>query len=257
MNYGFTYDLAGRPIKTTVSKDSNLTHQLEYGYDAVGNLTSYVEKDGVGTVLGQITKPSTGEMYSPTDRLLGFDLKLNGETVTQKFDYTGSGLLTNVTVTDESTQEFKLVNNDRGNLLSQINPNGSHNQFVYNDAHQVTESRTVDANNTPKWSSRYQYDDDGRLTSVTSDTPGSPSTTYVYNNTTEKLNRLTKATISEQGNDHTFDYSYDPAGNILSMSMPSGQANTFTYDADNKMASGQSPNRGKGRNRCDDCELHL
>jgi len=89
---------------------------------------------------------------------------------------------------------------------------------------------------TPIWSSKYTFDTDGRISSVSGTRPWSLgvslSESYTYNNVTEKLNRLTQAVIDGT----TFNYQYDPAGNIKSMSVPGG-TNTFNYDADNRITN--------------------
>ena len=135
-------------------------------------------------------------------------------------------------------------NYDEGNnLISKVNPNHTQDNFSYNDAGQIIGMQTVDNNSNVKWSNQYSYDQDGRVTSVTGTDPGmnNESANYTYNNGTEKLNRLTQAAITDGTYSGTFGYSYDPAGNLLSMDVANGTSTpnhqTFTYDADNRITA--------------------
>jgi YD repeat-containing protein len=236
-SYGFSYDLSDRRKTATVPNGNTPVKKFGYDYDAVGNQTSYTEKDSNDNTLSQIAKPATGDMYSKTDQLLGFDLTYGtSAVVTHKYSYTMSGLLTDLTAGSKS---WKFLSNDGKNLLSQLNPNTTTDNFTYNNANQITDSRTLDVGNNVKWSSQYEYDNDGRLIGITGNGAGSPSAEYVYNDTGigEKLNRLTKATITTGDGQYILGYKYDPVGNLLSMSMPSGQKNTFTYNDDNQIAT--------------------
>ncbi|KLU62586.1 tRNA3(Ser)-specific nuclease WapA precursor [Peptococcaceae bacterium CEB3] len=129
----------------------------------------------------------------------------------------------------------------RDNLISRVNPDSTEDIYTYNDANQITGVQTVKVDNSngtsliPKWSSEYSFDADGRINGVTGTRPSgsSLSESYTYNNGTEQLNRLTQAVIDGT----TFNYQYDPAGNLTSMTVPVFGTKTFTYDADNRITN--------------------
>jgi YD repeat-containing protein len=109
-------------------------------------------------------------------------------------------------------------------------------------------STLVDGNHTywisPQFSSQYAYDDDGRVTVITGQGAGSPGAAYTYNNTSEQINRLTKAQISYSASndnfDYTFNYAYDARGNLQAMDILNGsivQQQTFTYNDDNQITT--------------------
>ncbi|MBC2724335.1 RHS repeat protein [Desulfosporosinus sp.] len=176
-------------------------------------------------------------MYSKTDQLIGFNIKYKTSTaIPYAFFYSSNKLVEKVSAAGKDT----LFKYDEGSKLKiQTNANGVQDRFDYNEGNQLTETSTVNSCGTKMWSSKYVYDDDGRLKTITGNGPGSPSADYVYNDVagTENLNRLTKATINDGSGDKTFNYSYDPAGNIQSMNVPSGQTNTFVYDRNNKISA--------------------
>ncbi len=236
--YNMGYDLEGHLTSSSLTNGPSSS----YGYDAVGNMTSYVEKDASGTTVTTVGAPTGGSMYSSLDQLLGFDLTYGSNSpITYNFGYTKSGLVSSVKIDPGTNQQQVTFNYDEGNnLVSKVNPNNTQDNFTYNDANQIVGTQTA-TNNTVAWSSQYTYDSDGRLTSVIGTDPGANnySANYTYNNTTEKLNRLTQASITDGSYSGTFNYSYDPAGNLLSMDVANATSTpthqTFTYDADNRI----------------------
>lgn len=237
--YGFSYDLEGRRKQATASKTltGQTLYTFDYDYDKVGNLISSIEKGTDGAFVGSIKEPSPGGMYSKTDQLLGFNLKyLSNPDVLYAFVYSPNKLVEKVSAAGKDT----LFKYDEGSKLKlQTNPNGVEDRFDYNEGNQLIVTSTFKPGNdyNTRISSTYKYDDDGRLIEIKGQGPGSPTAKYVYNAGTEKLNRLTQAEITDAGTQYTLDYSYDPAGNLKSMELPSGQTNTFAYDGDNKISS--------------------
>ena len=220
--YEFGYDLEGKRTSSIV-KDAGgqKTNEFSYGYDEVGNLISYKEKDGAGNVIGEIAAPSSPagtKMYSDINQINGFDLKFGTVTATYNFSYTKGGLIKEVS---SGGKTFTFQYDESNNLLSRTYANSTQDVYTYNEANQVVKTQTLDSASQPKWASQYMYDADGRTTQITGTGPGSPSAAYVYNDAAvvEKLNRLTKATINDGSGDQTFNYLYDPAGNMTSMTL--------------------------------------
>ncbi|KPU44235.1 tRNA(Glu)-specific nuclease WapA precursor [Oxobacter pfennigii] len=231
--YNYEYDLEGR-LTTSVTPGSSNTN---YQFDEVGNLTGQVQKDGNNNILTTISAPDT-DMYSEQDQLLGFKMTHKSYTsypIEYNFSYTRSGLVNSVT---GDGKNFGFNFDEGNNLVARQNSNNTKDKFTYNESNKVSGIQTVDNNNNVKWSSRFEYNSDGRITGITGNGPGNPSSSYTYNNGTEKLNRLTNAVIND-GSAHTFNYYYDAAGNITSMSVANGNGTistvTFNYDGDNRI----------------------
>jgi len=171
--YGYSYDLEGRRTQATVANGPTITHKFDYGYDAVGNLISYIEKGGSDNILGKITKPAAGEMYSKTDQLIGFDLTLGTTaTIPYAFFYSSNKLVEKVSSAGKDT----LFKYDEGSKLKiQTNANGVQDRLDYNEGNQLTGTSSVNSSGTKTLSSQYAYDSDGRLVKITGIGPGSPS----------------------------------------------------------------------------------
>ncbi|MCG1024491.1 RHS repeat-associated core domain-containing protein, partial [Dehalobacter sp.] len=250
--YSFDYNLEGQVTKEELFNSSDTKiGEFSYTYDGMGRLATLTEKDGSGTEVSKISQPTGQSMYSQTDQLNGFDLTVKQQTsnpITYLFTYLSNNLVKTITA---AGKQFNLYFNEGGLFQSRVNPNNTGDEYKYNDAGQVIESKTnnitksTNGNNTTtgvsaKWSSLYTYDSDGRITAITGQGAGSPSATYTYNNGTEELNRLTQAQITSGSNNYTFDYSYDSRGNILDMDLLIGgsvQNQTFTYNDDNQITT--------------------
>ena len=233
-SYKFTYDLEGRPTNVKVYSGANMTNEIKSTYDAIGNLIGYSDGNR-GTVSNPVG-------LDQLNRITGFNLVYNGGTTSvisapYAFTYTGNGLPSTVSVDGKN---FAMIYDDGDKLINRNTPDKTQDIYSYNDANQVTRVQTVkvDPNGTtliPQWSSQYTFDTDGRISTVNGTRPSGAnlSESYTYNSGTEKLNRLTKAVIDGT----TFNYQYDPAGNITSMSLPYFGTKTFTYDADNRITN--------------------
>ncbi len=92
--YSYTYDLEGRRKTVKAYSNTTLLNEFTYGYDAIGNLTGNVEKDGNNTVLTQLASPPT---YSLKDELTGFTLTAGSNSISYIYDYTKNGLLNQMT----------------------------------------------------------------------------------------------------------------------------------------------------------------
>ncbi|MHB1406339.1 MAG: RHS repeat domain-containing protein [Desulfitobacteriaceae bacterium] len=162
--YEFSYDLEGQRTSSIV-KDSagQKTNEFSYGYDEVGNLISYKEKDGAGNLIGEITPPTGSTMYSHINQLQGFDLKYGTYSVTYNFSYTKNGLIKEVS---SGGKVFNFEYDESNNLLSRTYANSTQDVYTYNEANQVVQTQTLDNLNQPKWSSKYSYDPYGNIISV-------------------------------------------------------------------------------------------
>lgn len=210
----------------------------------MGNLQTFTEKDSASPTAALAANVTS---ISDNNEILSYTLTPKvGTPFTYNFSYLKNGLLKSLGV---DGQNYAFSYDEAGRLSSRLNHNKIEEQFVYNEAGQAVESKAdlittnttgsdTETSMTRKWSTQYSYDDDGRIKVITGLMPSGYEATYTYNNATEKLNRLTKAEITK-GTDTTYvyDYSYDPAGNILTnKATKNGQvisSQTLAYDADN------------------------
>ncbi|WP_041444590.1 RHS repeat protein [Syntrophobotulus glycolicus] len=231
--YTFDYNQEGQTTKEELFNSSDTKiGEFDSEYDALGRMNKFTEKDGSGNEIARFEKPTKDsskiDMYDQSGNFNGFDLIYKGQTsnfITYLFTYLSNNLVKTITA---AGKQFNLYFDEGGLFTSRVNPNNTSDEFKYNDAGQVIESKTnsvvpsTNGNTTTtsvstKWSSQYTYDADGRLTKITDGATGNSSAVYTYNNGTEKLNRLTKAVLAN--GTYTFDYSYDSRGNILNMDL--------------------------------------
>lgn len=102
-----------------------------------------------------------------------------------------------------------------GNILSLTSPNGGTATFTYDDT-----NRLVSMANTRGTITNYTYDSNGLLSEKQI---GDETYTYAYQD-----GLLSE---SEDPAKNVTDYTYDPAGHILTESTSDGQKTVYTYDA--------------------------
>jgi RHS repeat-associated protein len=201
----YTYDANGN---LTVVKDP-LAHSTTNAYDALNRLT-------------QVTDPASG--------LTKYAYNLNNilNKVTDP-----RNLATNYTI-DGFGETTTLASSDTGTATSTYDPAG--NLLTRLDSRGVTATYTVDAINrvtqvvysktgTTSEMHTFTYDQGtsgkGRLTQLT-DTAGTTSWTY------EAHGRVTSK-VQTVGNTATVSYAYNAAGQLQTLTTPSGQAIGYTY----------------------------
>ena len=209
-----------------------------YAYDGNGNLT--VAKDPLGR--------STISSYDALNRLTQMLDPANGTT---KYAYNGNGVLKQVTdprnlVTTYTLNGFGqttvLASPDTGSATSTYDPAG--NLLTRVDARGVTATYTYDAINrvtrlvyskggSPSETHTFIYDvganAKGRLTQVTD--PVS-TTSWIY----ESHGRVTGKTQVAAGVTKTTSYAYNAAGHLATLTTPSGQQISYTYN-NNRVAT--------------------
>ncbi len=259
----FTFDPAGR-IATSVDPRGNVVG---------GNPSQYTTTftyNGLDQVL-TITDPLTHQEASTYD-LVGNRLTTTDPNLhTTTFVYDVANHLESVT--DAATKTTSYSYDAVGNLATQTDANTHVTSFVYDLAERLT-SATKPLGRV--WS--FQYDPNGNRTQIidakgdatplTGDgtttltydglnrlrtvaySDGTPGVTYTYDgngNRTQMVDGagtetyafdvLDRLTSTARGSD-VFNYAYDPAGNVTTRTYPGGAAQTFVYDNDGRLSSG-------------------
>ncbi|WP_292778201.1 Calx-beta domain-containing protein [Nostoc sp. NMS9] len=202
----YTYNADGQRTKL-VSQDD---YTVNYGYDAVGRLTSLTDATGESIIsyeydnAGRLTKETNG----------------NGTYTTYEYDQQSQlTRLINYKANNTVNSRFEYAYDNLGRRTSMTTLNGTF-EYGYDATGQLTSVVTPD-NRTI----RYQYDAAGNRIAVTDNETG---TNYTSNN----LNQYTNA-----GN---AVYTYDTDGNLISKT-EGGQTSTYTYDVENRLVKVVTP----------------
>jgi RHS repeat-associated protein len=223
-------EVAATPVTTSPGKLTS------YAYDSMGNRTSVTDP------LGRITSFNYDALHRLT-QVTDAATPINGAT---RYTYDNQDNLTSVTdplgrVTSYTYNGFGEVTRElgpatgstsytydpAGNLKTRIDARGVTSTYTYDALNRVTSvvhSKSGSASETIT----YIYDDPlvansrGRLTKVT-DTAG--TTQYTY----DSLGRITSKAQTVAGITKTLTYSYNTAGQLASMTLPSGHIVSYGY----------------------------
>jgi RHS repeat-associated protein len=272
---GHVTTLAYDTLRRLQSRTDPLGRAQRYAYDAAGNLTSTIDGNGLqntytydtlnrrigaslsdGTTLGY-TYDAAGNRLTMTDwrgtTIYSYDALNRVTSVTQpgssvvSYGYDAVGNRTSITypdgnivhyqydalsrlsqVTDWSTQTPTSGYDAAGNLVSAVYPNGTSTAYAYDAAGRLL---NVTNRTGEKVNSAYTYvmDKVGNRLEVASYNEGVER--YGY----DRLYRLTSWTSPSR---QAVRYAYDPVGNRLSMTEPTGTVN-YAYDvADELLTAG-------------------
>lgn len=209
------------------SVTDNLVHITTYGYDAASrvisktnakNQTSTTVYDNNDLVTSSIdaNNKTTSYGYNFNDALTGVT---DAKSHTTSMSYNNvTGLL--VTMTDQLSHQSHFTYWDNGQLHTFQNRNGQTLNYSYdsgNRLHNVT---------SPSINKVFSYDLNDIVTGL-SDGYGQLSMLY------DSLNRLTTSTDNFQ--QKTVSYQYDPANNITRIIYPGNKAVDYTYYDDNRL----------------------
>lgn len=251
----FTYDGSGH-VLTSTDGDGKL--YFTDTYDSSGRIASQddaIEGNGL-TYFNYDNNSDTGETtVTITDR--------NGHASVNVFDSKKQL----VSATDENGHTKLYSYDDRGNIVSETDENGNTTMYTYDSNNNMLTStdpassitiRTYDANNNlltqvdpGGGTTTYTYDANNRVTSMT-DTRGN-ITTFNYDSNgllTEKAignrhytytfeNGMVKTETNPSGGVKT--YTFNEAGQPLTITDANGGVTTYTYDADGNKLSETDP----------------
>ncbi|MCG7861108.1 MAG: DUF6531 domain-containing protein [Candidatus Thiodiazotropha endolucinida] len=212
--------------------DAN-TDPTTFAYDKNGNLKQTVDAN---------TNPTT-YAYDGLNRLISTTDALSGQTVTSinaldqtesvtdprtnatQYSYNAFGDLTQLISPDTGTTTYTY--DPAGNRITQTDARGFVTEYDYDAINRVTDVTYPDE---PTQNAHFTYDAPGcgasigRLCSVT-DAAGSSS--YIY----DDLGRVSSATKVRGSHSFTTGYTYDAAGNLETLTLPSGREVTYGRNA--------------------------
>jgi RHS repeat-associated protein len=264
----YTYDKAGRREKVTDA----LNHVTTFKYDDVGNqeqvidanlhVTTY-EYDKNNRRVKVIYPDSTFE-ETKYDALGRTEKKTDQAGKMTQFAYDELGRLEQVT--DALGQETTYTYDEMGNQLTQTDANNHTTSFAYDDLGRrvkrtlpLGQFETYDYDDVGNLASKtdfngktttYDYDNVNRLETKTPDPSlGEPTVTFTYTDTGQRETMTDASGVTSYSYDQrdrltskatpqgTLTYTYDLAGNLLSMnsSNANGVSVSYEYDALNRL----------------------
>ena len=246
--WNFSYDAVGNRtsiedpnhhITTYIFDDANrlvsvndpMSHITTYTYNAAnqktsqtdpnGQLTSYIF-DAAGQ-LSQIQFPDHTETL--TYDAVGNRLQMADVTGNTLYSYNELNWLTDLVYPGGDTVDFTY--DPKGNLIGLTYPDSSQVNYTYDAADRLV--------SLTDWSSlvqSYTYDPVGNLTTV--NRPNDTASAYTYDNDNRLLTLTHTSTLD--GTLNSFAYTYNGAGNRLTITTPDG-VDIFTYDDNGRLAS--------------------
>ena len=241
--YTYSYDVVNRQ---TVVNNSGTPGSpqvaLTSGYDANGNRTSLADSLG-GTDYysydqrNQLdTVAQTGTSASGVDpelALMSYDQAGNLTTLSRYADLQANTAVASTAYTYDNANRLKSINdtNASGGTIATY-------AYTLDAANRLmSETHTWNGGNTTDTTS-YTYTNNDQLTSVThSPNSGFANESFSYDaNGNRNASGQTTGTGNEIQSDGTYNYAYDPAGNLISKtSIATGAATLYKYDYRNRL----------------------
>jgi RHS repeat-associated protein len=264
----YQYDLAGRRTKVIDA----LGHATSFTYDSVGNQQSMQDANNNTTQYTydndnrrtKVTYPDSTTDLTNYDALGRTTSKTDQAGVTTQYQFDKLGRL--LRVTDALSQITSYTYDEVGNRLNQTDANLHTTSFAYDNLGRrikrtlplgMSETLTYDAAGNLKTkidfnakTTSYNYDLGNRLTTKTPDASfAAPTISFSYTATGQRLSMVDasgttnyvydlrdhlKSKATPQG---TLSYTYDNAGNLLSLgsSNTNGVSVNYAYDALNRL----------------------
>ncbi|MEL7434615.1 MAG: hypothetical protein AAFN11_11770, partial [Chloroflexota bacterium] len=250
-NYTFSYEeTVDNQVRLLIVNVPNVTFPyMQLSYDADGRLIT------IQRALDETTSTTTRYRYD--DPRLPYHLTeiAHGiettDPVLRRYHYDNFGYVSAIEVgqtssvdIDEYAQRWSLVHDITGRLRLVTDSSGVTTAIGWEDAVGEIATITVDDMLTDtQYSYRYDYDEAGNLLAITE--PDNITTRYVY----DALNRLTQVIepltvpTGEDTPTRTTTYVYNVAGDVETLVLPTGVAQTYTYDERGRLVSRSSLGR--------------
>ena len=217
----------------TVTTEYNGSHQVtaqtdalkrkfswKYGTITEGTYTEVTEPNGA------VTREEFDELGQPISITQAYGTALAATTT---YEYNGFYNLIAVTNPDKQTTKYSY--DPEGNLASETNPDGDETQWTYNSEHALETTTTPDGETTT-----IKREAHGNPESISREAPGSETqaTKYKYDADGD-LESMTNPL------GHTWTYEYDSYGDRKSETDPEGNKRTWEYNEDSQETATVSP----------------
>ncbi|MFC1351636.1 MAG: RHS repeat protein, partial [gamma proteobacterium symbiont of Clathrolucina costata] len=215
---------ARNQLKETIDANGQ---SITFTYDTKGRQTSITDQRGNSGSYGSKDQFSVSFFYDEADRLI-------------------RGLLPAVSIDGRMERgEVKFSYDERGNLLSRIQPDGSRVEYSYTPRHwKQSESLIGTTRNGvgKSYTTRFSYDRAGRAVSQTR--PGGEEYRYEY----DALGRILKETLPDGSYSRN---SWNTRGLLKAHTDAIGAATHYSYDELGRQATRKDPEGHTSRNRYD------
>jgi RHS repeat-associated protein len=231
---------SGRSIRFSRDASHRITRitdprgeSLDYGYDAAGDLTTFVDQAGHQTTFAYDTTHRLTEIRDALGRVSRSEYDADGRLVAvidptgNRTSFTHDLDTRTETITDRLGHQTVLEYDARGNVVRRVDPLGQVSIFTY-DARDNRLTETDALGHTRS----FTYDTRDNVVTVTD--PLSHTTTFTYN----ARNRV--LTVSDARGGVT-EFAYDSRDNVVLEVDATGSRTTHTYDASGNRTSTTDP----------------
>ena len=238
----YTYNAESQLARLRYEEDGETVGSYAFEYDSLGRLIRSTAMDENGSVTQR-----TEHLYDAFNRLSGQNWTLGAQTYSERYAYSdgekGDGSLTSMTAATGDSLEFGYDALKRLNRVTVKNGSSVilNTAYAYRDVSWNRGSAQVEFRNVRLGSDsgmllegkKYVYDDVGNLKEIREST-GKYNKLVEY--TYDSQNQLTSEAYYKSGEAEayiTYNYTYDTAGNLLTVSQKKGNTTmllqTYTY----------------------------
>ena len=238
----YTYNAESQLARLRYEEDGETVGSYAFEYDSLGRLIRSTAMDENGSVTQR-----TEHLYDAFNRLSGQSWTLGAQTYSERYAYSdgekGDGSLTSMTAATGDSLEFGYDALKRLNRVTVKNGSSIilNTAYAYRDVSWNRGSAQVEFRNVRLGSDsgmllegkKYVYDDVGNLKEIRESTGDfNKLVEYAY----DSQNQLTSEAYYKSGEAEayiTYNYTYDTAGNLLTVSQKKGNTTTllqtYTY----------------------------
>ena len=238
----YTYNAESQLARLRYEEDGETVGSYAFEYDSLGRLIRSTAMDENGSVTQR-----TEHLYDAFNRLSGQSWTLGAQTYSERYAYSdgekGDGSLTSMTAATGDTLNFSYDHLKRLNRVTVKNGSSVilNTAYAYRDVSWNRGSAQVEFRNVRLGSDsgmllegkKYSYDKAGNLVMI-SESTGDFNKLVEY--TYDSQNQLTSEAYYKSGEAEayiTYNYTYDTAGNLLTVSQKKGNTTTllqtYTY----------------------------